>query len=43
MAEKQIDWAQIFKKYGIIFILCIMVIAISIARPNFLSSSNLFK
>ncbi len=42
MAEKQIDWAQIFKKYGIIFILCIMVIAISIARPNFLSSSNLF-
>ena len=42
MAEKQIDWAQIFKKYGIIFILCIMVIAISIAKPNFLSSANLF-
>lgn len=37
-----IDWAQFLKKYGIVFILIIMVVAISIARPNFLSSSNLF-
>ena len=42
MADKQTDLARILRKYGIIFILCIMVIAISAVRPNFLSSSNLF-
>jgi Predicted ABC-type sugar transport system, permease component len=42
MNTKKIDWAQILKKYGIVVILCLMVIAISIAKPNFLSSANLF-
>lgn len=42
MNTNQIDWVRILKKYGIVIILCIMVAAISIARPNFLSSSNLF-
>lgn len=39
---KQIDIAKLIKTYGIVLVLILMVIAISIIEPAFLSSSNIF-
>ncbi len=37
-----INWTQILKKYGIVIVLILMIVAISIAKPNFLSPENIF-
>lgn len=37
-----IDYMEILKKYGIIFVLLILIIGISIAEPKFMSSTNIF-
>lgn len=34
--------SEVLKKYGIVFVLIFMIIVISILRPNFLSSTNIF-
>lgn len=36
------NWIGFLKKYGIIVVLLVMIIAISAARPNFLSPANIF-
>lgn len=36
------NYVQILQKYGILFVLILMIIAISIAEPAFLSQSNIF-
>ncbi len=42
-SEKQsIDVKHILQKYGIVFVLILMIIGLSIAEPAFLSSSNIF-
>ncbi len=40
--ENGFDWATFFKKYGIFVILLLMVVAVSILRPNFLTANNIF-
>jgi inositol transport system permease protein len=40
--KKRIDYNEILKKYGIVFILIGMVVILSILRPNFLSVRNIF-
>ncbi|MDR1378468.1 MAG: ABC transporter permease [Synergistaceae bacterium] len=40
--ENRIDWIQLFKKYGIIVVLILMVAGISILRPQFRTPTNLF-
>lgn len=37
-----VDWVQFLKKYGIILILALMVVLMSVARPNFLTANNIF-
>lgn len=36
------NWKHFLRKYGIVFVLLIMIIVISIGRPKFLSPTNLF-
>ncbi len=40
--SRKINALAILKKYGLVFVLFLMIIIISILRPNFLSSTNLF-
>ncbi len=42
MQQTSFNWMNFLKKYGIIVVLLVMVIAISVARPNFLSPANIF-
>lgn len=37
-----IDYLEILKKYGVVFVLVIMVVGLSIAQPNFLTPNNIF-
>lgn len=41
MQAKQLNFKQILSKYGIVFVLVIMVVLTSIIKPQFLSSSNI--
>ncbi|MCK5345731.1 MAG: ABC transporter permease, partial [Candidatus Heimdallarchaeota archaeon] len=38
----KINYSLILQKYGIVFVLLLMIIAISIAEPAFLSKANIF-
>ena len=40
--KQKIDVKHILQKYGIVFVLILMIIGLSIAEPAFLSSSNIF-
>ena len=40
--KNKIDFKEILQKYGIVFVLVLMIIGISIAEPAFLSRSNIF-
>ncbi|MCC8179351.1 MAG: ABC transporter permease [Planctomycetes bacterium] len=40
--QQKFEWVPLLKKYGIIIVLILMIIGISIARPIFLSPSNIF-
>ena len=40
--KRNIDFIQILQKYGIVFVLILMVIGLSIAQPAFLRRSNIF-
>jgi inositol transport system permease protein len=40
--KSKIDFKQILQKYGIVFVLILMIVGISIAEPAFLSRSNIF-
>lgn len=43
MAEaNSLNWAELYKKYGIIFILFLMIAIISAVRPQFFTSTNIF-
>lgn len=37
-----IDYLEVLKKYGVVFVLIIMVVGLSIAQPNFLTPNNIF-
>jgi inositol transport system permease protein len=41
-AGRQVDVKQILQKYGIVFVLILMIAGLSIAEPAFLSSANIF-
>ncbi len=40
--KNKIDLKQILQKYGIVFVLILMIVGISIVQPAFLSRSNIF-
>ncbi len=40
--SNRVDIKQILQKYGIVFVLILMIIGLSIARPAFLSRANIF-
>jgi len=42
MIKPNLDVKQVLQKYGIVFVLILMIIGLSIAQPAFLSSSNIF-
>jgi len=42
MVKPNLDFKQVLQKYGIVFVLILMIIGLSIAQPAFLSSSNIF-
>ena len=37
-----IDWMALLKKYGIIIVLLLMIAVLSVVRPQFRSSQNIF-
>jgi inositol transport system permease protein len=41
-AGRQVDVKQLLQKYGIVFVLILMIAGLSIAEPAFLSSANIF-
>lgn len=42
MSKTKIDYLELLKKYGIVFVLILMIIVISIMQPAFLSQTNIF-
>ena len=40
--KRNVDLIQILQKYGIVFVLVLMILGLSIAEPAFLSRSNIF-